>query len=298
MRIVFLWVFGLVLAGGAAEDENKLRGLLEAAATNRCTAYLENRAAILALGTNALPALARCVVNRDLTWQQRLVARICYERLGRGADIEVLRAYNWSADPGYRKEWENCIVGPGLKMSTIVVPKCRETGLWYYYVELTWKETEEGIGSRYRDVQGRWPHWCLDAVAREPERYWYRYVVSERMLASPFSAWHLGRYQTFLREKDAEMVPLLVKCYDAYKASVSGIEMYPGARVEGYRNSFISILTFADSRHAELLENFISEKPALEPLKKRLAEVRARPAPPPQSEPPFRLGTNAVVIAP
>jgi len=58
------------------------------------------------------------------------------------------------------------------------------------------------------------------------------------------------------------------------------------------------MLSFADSRHADLLEKFISEKPALEPLKKRLAEVRARPAPLPQHEPPFRLGTNAVVIVP
>jgi len=60
------------------------------------------------------------------------------------------------------------------------------------------------------------------------------------------------------------------------------------------------LLAFADSRHAELLENFIAQKPALAPLndnlagecwasKHTIAEVRNRPAPPPTAEPPFRL---------
>ena len=55
-------------------------------------------------------------------------------------------------------------------------------------------------------------------------------------------------------------------------------------------------MAFADSRHADLLEKFMSEKPALEPLKKRLAEVRARPAPPPVTEPPFRLVNELVIV--
>jgi len=45
-----------------------------------------------------------------------------------------------------------------------------------------------------------------------------------------------------------------------------------------------------------MLEEFISEKQALEPLKKRLVEVRARPAPPPVTEPPFRLGKELVIV--
>ena len=300
MKPLFILIFGLATVCGAAADDGKLYGMLTTAATNRCTAYLEARTSILALGTNALPALGRGAVDTDLTWQQRLVARICYERLVRSADIEALRAYNWRADTGYDKNWERNIVGPGFKMGVIVVPKCKEIVLWYYYIELTWKETGEDIlNSRDNGVRGRWPHWCLDAVAEEPERYWYRQAVAERMSDLPFSAWHLGRYQTFLREKDPEVVPILVQYYDMYnKLKVTGPEMYPGENAIIYRNEFCPVLAFTDSRHADLLEKFISEKPALEPLKKRLAEVRARPAPPPQSEPPFRLGTNAVVIAP
>jgi hypothetical protein len=299
MKRLFILICGLAAVSAAAGEDSRFRDMLASAATNRGNAYLEARAEILAPGTNALPALGRCAVSADLTWQQRLVARICYERLVRGADIEALRVYNWSADPGYNKEWEKSIVGPGFKMGSIVVPKCREVGLWYYYVELTWKETGEDLNNRDNGVRGRWPHWCLDAVAKESERYWYQQVVSERMLKFPFSAWHLGRYQSFLREKDPETVSILVQCYEDYYRNATAPQAFQSPQhAETYRRLFLPILAFADSRHADLLEKFISEKTALEPLKKRLAEVRARPAPPPQVEPPFRLGTNAVVIAP
>ncbi len=291
LEIVFL-ICGLMAAAAVAEDENRLNSLIFAAATNRCAAYLETRTAILTGGSNAIPSLLRCAIEPSLTWQQRLVARICYERLTRSAEIETLRSYEWRADPGYDTNWEKNIVGPGLKLEMIAVPRIREVGLWYYYIELTWKETEETCNSKYTDVRKRWQNWCLKAVSAQPERYWYLLAVEERMSASPFSPWHQGRYETFLREKESEAVPILVKYYDAIK------QIYPSNREDWYRDGFVPILLLADARHMDLLEKFIAEKPALEPLKKRLAEVRVRPAPPPVTEPPFRLGTNMVVIAP
>jgi hypothetical protein len=296
--------------------------MLASAATNRGSAYLEARAEILACGTNALPALGRFAVETDLTWQQRLVARICYERLFRGADIDTLRAYDWRTDKGYDKKWERYITGPATKLGTIIVPKCHEIGLWYYYVELTWKETgelpvcgkclkpiqeyspfeqdaelarrkKEGLkacihqGERFRK---EWPGWCLEVFTGEPEKYWYRKAISERMIELPFSLWHYDRYLLFFNEKDKESVPLLVQLYDART------KIYPSNRDDWYREGFLQIMAFADSRHADLLEKFMSEKPALEPLKKRLAEVRARPAPPPVTEPPFRLVNELVIV--
>ena len=298
-RKVILLICGLAATVSFAEDDNKLHGLLVAAATNRYVAYLEARADILALGTNSLLAIGRSAVNKRLTWQERLVARICYERLVRGVDIGALRTYDWRTDPGYDKNWERDIVGPGLKTATLAVQKIYEIGLWYYYIELTWKETEETCNSKYDDVRKRWPHWCLKAVSTQPERYWYQFAVEERMASTPFSPWHRGRYETFLREKTPDAVPILIEYAEQYfRSKVAGNETYPGARDVTFRGMFTPVLSLADSRHADMLEKFIAEKPALEPLKKRLAEVRARPAPPPQSEPPFRLGTNAVVIAP
>ncbi len=332
MRTMIYLMFGLASVGVAAGDDMQLKNMLASAATNRGTAYLEARAEILAPGTNALPALGHCSIASDLTWQQRLVARICYERLSRDSDFVALWAYDWRSDKGYNKQWEQHILGPTANLGKIVVPKCREIGLWYYYVELTWKETGElpSCGKCLKPIQeytnprerqaemerrakeglrscihqdsgfcGSWARWCLEAVANEPERCWYRLTVEERMAASPFSDWHIGRYETFLREKDPETVPVLVQCYDAYSAQqLEGIEIYPGSKVQTYRGMFLPLLLFADSRHIDLLEKYISENPALEPLRKRLAEVRARPAPPPVAEPPFRLGTNAVMIVP
>jgi hypothetical protein len=316
-------VCGLAAVCVAAGEDSRLRALLASAATNRGSAYLGTRAEIVALGTNALPELGRYAIVSDLTWQQRLVARICYERLSRGSDIEALRTYDWRTDKGYDKRWENFINGPAIKMGSIIVPRCREVGLWYYYIELTWKETAEipvcgkclkpipeGLAIRERLAEmerrakeglrscihqdsgfcGSWARWCLEAVANEPERYWYRLTVEERMVASPFSDWHIGRYETFLREKDPETVPVLVQFYDSIR------NIYPSNRDDWYREGFLQIMAFADSRHADLLEKFMSEKPALEPLKNRLAEVRARPAPPPVTEPPFRLGKELVIV--
>jgi|GEM_PF-1293479 len=332
MKLGVFLMCGLTVLRGSGGEAEELRPLLSAAATNRCTAYLSARGEILSLGTNALPALGRCAADAVLTWQERLVARICYERIARKEDIEYLLSYDWRADTGYDKRWEKNIVGPSFKLGTIVVPKCREVGLWYYYVELTWKETGElpacgkclkpihdytdpherhdEMQRRSREnvrscihedsrVRGCWPRWCQEAVVSEPERYWCRLIVTERMLTTPYSAWHTGRYQTFMREQDVDAVPILVRFFDVYfQNEVVGTEAYPGSRAVTLRGMVSPIFDFADSRHADLLENFIAEKPALEPLMKRLPEVRARPAPPPPTEPLFRLGTKSVVITP
>jgi hypothetical protein len=316
-------LLGIMSINAIAVDDSHLFGMLAAAATNRGNAYLEARAQILALGTNALPELGRYAIAADLTWQQRLAARICYEKLTRGADIDALMAYDWRKDKNYDKKWEQFITGPSIRMGAVVVPKCREFGLWYYYVELTWKETnelpvcgkclkplQEYSNPRERQAElerrgneglrscvhqdGRfrkeWPNWCLQVFTDEPEKYWRILAISERMIETPFSLWHYDRYLQFIKEKDRETVPLLVQLYDART------KIYPSNREDWYREGFLQILEFADSRHADLLEKFISEKPALEPLKKRLAEVRARPAPSPVTEPPFRLGKDLIIV--
>ena len=76
-------------------ERAKLDHMLIAAASNQGAAYLVARNAIVEQGTNALPILDRLTVEKDLSWQQRLVARICYERILRGAEIEGLRHCDW-----------------------------------------------------------------------------------------------------------------------------------------------------------------------------------------------------------
>lgn len=130
------------------------------------------------------------------------------------------------------------------------------------------------------------------SLRAQPERYYLVKVLAERLdsdtsLSQPLD---VDYYRYLLLNKETNAVPVLVKRYDAYnKHEMTGPEVFPGAYDITYRGMFEPILSFADSRYADLIEKFIGEKPALAPLKDKLAEVRNRPAPPPTIEPPFRL---------
>jgi hypothetical protein len=124
-------------------ETSKLDKLLETAADAQGDSYLTARNEIISLGTNALPLLILTGKDMSKSWQQRLVARICYERLLRSRDIDALCQYNWRNLPGYDKEWENSLIGPGVKMTNIAVPYLASIGLWYHYIEMTWKTSSE-----------------------------------------------------------------------------------------------------------------------------------------------------------
>jgi hypothetical protein len=275
--------------------------LLATAATAKGQPYLDARQAVLDLGTNALPLLAQAAVDAGRTWQQRLVARIFYERITRGADIESLRRYDWRTHPQYDKEWERNILGVGFSLGKVAVPKCAEVGLWYYYIELAWKETAEYAieprDSRINETANfslSWLGWCVIALEGQPEHQYLVQALAERLesdasLSEPLD---LDYYRYLLRHQETNAVPVLVERYGAYNKhedKENGLEVFPGARAITYRGVFKPILSFADSRHADLIAKFIDEKPALAPLKEKLDEVRKRPAPPPLVEPPFRL---------
>lgn len=281
-----------------ALDRPQLDKLLATAAAATGSAYLDARQAVLDLGTNSLPLLTQAASDSGLTWQQRLAARICYERMTRGTDIEALRRYDWRTDPGYDRRWEEYIVGVRYRLGKIAVPKCVEVGLWYYYLELPWKNTAE-YAIKPRDPRLNntdifpdcWIGWCILALKEQPERYYLTKVLTERLdsdtlLSQPLD---LDYYKYLLFNKETNAVPVLVERYDAYsKHELEGPEAFPGRHEELYEGMFQPILEMADSRYASLLEKFIAGKPALAPLQDKLAEVRKRPAPPPLVEPPFR----------
>jgi hypothetical protein len=126
-----------------ALDRSQLDKMLATAAAETGQPYLKARQTVLDLGKDALPLLIQAASDVKLTWQQRLVARICYERTARAADIEALRRYDWRTNPQYNKRWEGDIVGIKRYLGKIAVPKCMEMELWYYYIELAWKNTAE-----------------------------------------------------------------------------------------------------------------------------------------------------------
>jgi len=297
-RVIVILLIVLPVVAQALERE-KLNSMLAAAAGAQSNAYLEARQAILDLGGDVLSALAQAAVDPALTWQQRLVARISYERIARGADIEKLRRYDWRRHPDYHRRWEEDILGASAYLEKIIMPTCKEYGLWYYYLEMKWKLTGElAIDPFDSRINKQWIGWCVHSVWGEPEDYYFRRMLREAleadmMLTNGYKG--VGAFRSLLQHKDADAVPILVERYDAYFKQVVNVpEAFPGRHAQLYAGMFGSILSFADSRHAEVLEKFIAERAALGPLKEQVAEIRKRPAPPPRVEPPFRLGQELV----
>jgi hypothetical protein len=307
-------------------DRVELHQMLLATATNQGPAYLAARNAIIGMDAKVLPLLVSASHDRDLSWQQKLAARICYERMSRGDEIQALREHDWLSYPPYlpldqlmaletsqtnsganvqriTTRGRNSILWtPAGEMRKYVMPKCKELGLWYYYIELTWKNTGEcAIFRQHKDVKFNllWPGWCRGVLKDQPEDVWLRLAILERLQNDPTleDRENLEFYREFLR--GGCEVSILVDRFDAYfEREATGMESYQGERAKTYLRLFQPIFACADSRHADLLEKFISEHPALAELKLKVAEVRARPAPVAKAEPAFRLGTNVVAVAP
>ena len=184
-------------------------------------------------------------------------------------------------------------------MGEHVIPVCRETGLWYYFVELTWKQTEEGpLNGPNARFLVFWPRWCRAAVEGQPEEVFLNKAITERLKKDPKleSRDAVELYKLLRDKKCADAVPVLLDRYYVYnEREVPGkLESYPGSRAITYRGMFEPIISFADTRHAGLLEDFIAEHPMLVELNWMLEQVRERPAPAPTADPPFRLGTTVV----
>ena len=273
--------------------------MLATAAGAQSNAYLAARQSILNASKELLPMLAMATSDRKLTWQQRLVARISYERNARSNDIESIRRYNWKTDPQYDKKWEHNILGVEVNIGTIIVPKCVELGLWYYFVEMTWKRTGEDIITPWDSrMQGVLAGSGRRALEKQPERYYLIKTIMDRLEQDTEmkDIEDILFYRWFFDSKDADAMPVLIQRHAAFfkQSILLPAGNYYDDKPEVYRNSFELLMEFADSRHADLIGKFIAEHPALAPLKDKVAEIRKRPAPPPLVEPPFRLGQNLV----
>ncbi len=274
-----------------------LTTLLANAAMAQSNAYIKVRTTIVDFGTNAIPSLAQAVVDKDLSWQQRLTARICYEHIERGDEIEELLRYNWREHPDFNLDWERSMAGPGLKMSELVISRMLELGLWYYYIETTWKQTEEWPLVRIRRIYEYWNPWCRAVLKGQPEEVYLWLSIEDRLDRDvAMEAYDSKTLYAYVRKnKQTNSVSVLVRRYDAYfQRDTGGIDAYPGRNAELYSGILKTIISFSDSSHADMLEKFIDERPDLAELKPKLEEVRARPAHPPAPEPLFRLGITPV----
>jgi hypothetical protein len=114
----------------SAEREEVYRVLAQAAQMQG-EGYLRVREQIVKQGEGVLPILREAAEDAKLTWQERLAARIAYERILRGEEIEALRFHDWGSYPPYQARVHHK-AGPSFEMGDYVVPKLVEAEVWYY----------------------------------------------------------------------------------------------------------------------------------------------------------------------
>ena len=194
-----------------AVEKKELMPLIEEASTKRESAYVEVRKKIVDYGKDAIPILGDIAVDESLPWQQRLVARICYERIEREKEIKKILEIDWYSHPKIDSNWPDLIIGQEGYIAGLVKAEIAETGLWYYCLELEWKMTNERGNLRERGGNSYWTSACIAAVRDNPEeRIWFLRICSEIMVIDPpTQRWSNWLFPTLRREEKPDTAYLL-----------------------------------------------------------------------------------------
>jgi hypothetical protein len=329
---VILFLFSVSVLGIDGESVSQM---LNDAVVTEGKDYIAARDIIISHGENVLPLLAKAAVDEKADWRYRLAARICYERIVLDSGISAIRSKDWIAlawakvkpierrpppiNEKYGGERPNVIeidftgmrIPPHTGLHTLIEQEFMEEleilGAWYYCIELTWKQTNEvATGSRshaYDDgsLPAAWPRLCANAVRKQPEKLWLDRVLAEQVKSADFvgfNKYNYGRiYKILLEDREPEFVQILIDRFDEFMptdvGNLQGKPIYAEFSV-GY---FKKIMSFADNRHATLIEKFIDNHPIYEPLRPRIEEIRSRPAPPqPDPREAFRLLDRQPII--
>ena len=293
----------LCAGSGWAGEVGEVRHRLAEVAAAEGAEYMELRDRVAAEVSGDL--LLRAANDDRLDWQERLVARICCERTTRKHELADLLNEDWRSYPPYQPKNIGRLVftqmpdgsysaemqppgpsigspvtGPSSLMHSYVVPHCQKKALWYFYIELIWKQTGEGpLNIDDVGFVRQWQRWCRMALAGQPEEVFLHRAMAERLekdeRLEADDAVQL--YKELLRAKYADAVPVLVRRYEAYnKREIIGPEVFPGSHAITFRGMFQPILDMADERHVELLESYMARQPWLVELLSVLAEVRSR----------------------
>jgi len=169
-----------------AVERQQLMPLIEEASTNREATYVEARDKVVAFGTNALPLLAELAIDETISWQQRLAARICYERIERKEDIKKFLSTDWHSHPKIDPSKMLAITGPEGYLAGLAEADMKEIGLWYYCLELEWKMTGEKGNLREYAGYCFWTSACTRAVKDNPEeRIWFLRICTDLIVSIP-----------------------------------------------------------------------------------------------------------------
>jgi len=203
--------------------------------------------------------------NTNDPWRVRLMAGIVAERATRGKELAQLLETDWTKDPEYDKRWEQNRAGPWRKMGPLVTKRFREKGLYWYYTELSWKETGEycrGPGLwQGKDVSWRGCAW--QATTNTPAFPLLVEVLAERIRNdigfTQYERW--GEYDFLLNSNTNTVLPHL-------------LDIIARAPLNNRNAAWRKLATIAQPEDAPLIEKHFKDKgqdvpvPLREPLRK------------------------------
>jgi hypothetical protein len=213
----------------------------------------------------------------------------------RGADIQSLCRYDWPKDPDFNPAWLKHHTGFAGQMRPMADKRIHAAGLWYYYLETIWKDTQETSHKHFRSrLAEAWPSYLLRAVSQEPEGGYRHRVMMDRLAADPPPDRYLfvRFYNALIEDHYSDAVPVLLQQYKRY------LEMHYGKITEplvwsaeqSYQYSFRRIIAIADVRHDPYFDEALDKYNWLEACREQVSAIQQRPAPKTaDSEPPFRL---------
>jgi hypothetical protein len=105
--------------------------------------YVALRDRIVALGANAIPELRAIHDGTTNSWQQRLMAGICLERIQHGDEIRSFRTRDWRNDPEMQNDDDWRRRGGPYAIYRVAEKRWLEAGLTNHIVQLAWKEDGE-----------------------------------------------------------------------------------------------------------------------------------------------------------
>lgn len=260
--------------------------------------YLSVRGEITAQGKAVLPALRKAAEDSSLTWQQRLMARICCEWIERGAEIDALRRHDWLKDPEFdpTKVGSRAGIWADIALMGLFDKRFREARLWYWYAEMVWKRTGEyHLGSpRKISTSDGGSSFARHILRGEPEEYYVRAIRRDVVKHDPMlKTKEAGQaYSRLIEERRGEAVPELLTAFIASAGESGALLAQKGdiLKQRFYRNGLQELLWFARPQDADLFAKYIEGRPYLDELKPAVDALRKRPPVPEPIEPPYLPG--------
>ncbi len=292
MKTIHLSMLLFIFVWSALADEVlELKPYLAEAASAQGRAYVEIRDRLVS--TVSTNALFRAVDDERLVWRERLVARIVLERTLRGDDIQALRNYDWPKDPEFDPGWLNYVTGFAYDMAPLADPRLDAAGLWYYYLEINWKDTQETshkyFGWRLAEA---WPSYLLRAASRSPEGCYRHRVMMDRIASDPppGKQMFMRFYDALINDHCSDAVPVLLVKMNLMITYAWPSDLSKEQISRADRSVYEKIVCISDQRHVGMLSQCIDERPALFHYREQLDQIRLRPVRKADDfEPPFRL---------